>query len=199
MVKQLDISIEHRAILIAELAKLRVTRSRLREMAESVKRRTTYGNIAFEHWIAGSLVTQEELVEERKSIQREDARRWRHFNDAVNAEIERRISECRNALSPEMQAADKRAMELVAWRDRCALYEKTRRAWYDAAFIRAKHRLAECKAKLRAMSREARLTVWQKAQERGDVPGFDSVMVENSHLFPDKLIGAMDELSREPH
>jgi len=197
-VKQLNppLSAGQRTVLVYELLKLGYTVRKLRDMAENVKRRTTYGNIAFEHWMAGSVVTYEELVEERQSIQREDYKRRAQFAAEVDRMLQQRIEIAKAQLSEESQSRDKAALEAIALQDRKRSYEIARKAWYDAASIRAKRRLVECKQKLRGMDREARIAVLNLAVERGKLSTYDNAMVENIHLFPDVLLPVIDEIAK---
>ncbi len=197
LVKQITLTVDQRKSLVLELARIRATPRRLKEMAENVKRRCTFGTIAFEHWIADDIVTGEELLEERRRMHREHLRNLATIDAIVEQKIFGRIAEYRHELSEGRQSADKAAAELAAWRDRCASYAKARRAWYDQASMRAKQKLARVKAQLRGMDTSARLDVWQKAVLRGDVKSFDAAMVEQSHLFPDLLAGAMEEMAKE--
>ena len=197
LVKQVSINEDQRAILIAELLRLNLTPRRLREMAENVKRRCTFGTIAFEHWIADDIVTGEELVEERRRMHREHLKNLANIDSLVDIRIRERVDTYRHRLSEHMQAVDKEAAELAAWRDRSASYAKARTAWYEQASARAKQRLARVKAQLRGMELASRLRVWERAIARGDVRGCDMSMVEQSHLFPDLLAGAMEEMAKE--
>lgn len=197
LVKQLALTEDQRTSLTAELMMLHVRPKRLREMAENVKRRCTFGTIAFEHWITDDIVTGEELREERRRNLREHTRDLANLEALVEMRIRQRIQECRHTMSEAMQKADREVAELAAWQDRCSVYRRAVRAWYDNAAVRAKRRLADCKAKLRAMDRETRVQVWELAKRRGDTASYDLLMVEHSHLFPHVLCGAVEEMGKE--
>lgn len=197
LVKQCSVSEEQRTALIGELLLLNVTPSRLRQMAENVKRRCTFGTIAFEHWIADDIVTGEELVEERRHIHREHIRNLATIDALVDIRIQERVDTYRRQMSEGAQASDKAALELAAWRDRSASYVRARTAWYEQASARAKQKLARVKAQLRAMDEGTLLTVWERAVARGDVKSFDTAMFKQSHLFPDLLAAAMEEMVKE--
>ncbi len=91
LAKQLNISLEARMMLVADLMKMGLTRTRLRDMSENVKRQTTYGTIALEYWIQGQTLTPEEVAEERRQMRSMVENERREFAWAVEQEIRRRI------------------------------------------------------------------------------------------------------------
>jgi hypothetical protein len=195
LVKQLrpPLTQQQRTELALRLDEMKLTEEQLSLMAESVIRRSTYGTIALEYWIADDIVTQEELVAERLAIRREDERRRRNFEN----ELDDRIRELRDGLRERVEKMDvereKLLMETLALDDECVKWELQRQEWYKEAEARVRRKLSEYKQQLRLLSESERKEVLDMAVAFKIMRNWDKHVLEHIHLFADKLMPIMEE------
>lgn len=122
LVKQLKPPLTDQQVtaLALELDKLNLSSARLQEMAETVKRANTYGNIALEHWLDGQLLTPEELAERYRQMCGNVEQMHLDFKWEVEKEIRRRIQMAKedkaDPLTKELMSEVQTADEIVRLR-----------------------------------------------------------------------------------
>lgn len=188
---------QQREVLMRLLAGLGVSIERLREMGQSVVRRSTYGTLAFEHWIAGEVLTKDELEAERAAMRREHTKHWQDIDFLIEQRIRQRIAKYRRALTEDEKQRDRTIAEAVAWHDAIREHELAKVAWYEGELAAAFERIAECKKRLRSLDKATRIRVWERARDAEVVPGFDDRMVEHSTFFAHLLVDALDAVEEE--
>jgi hypothetical protein len=186
---------QQRLSLILDLAGLSLPISRLREMAESVKIKPTYGTIAFEHWISSRVMLEADVVAEHQALENKERRMWERFDFAVEDRINERIARAQAAVSSGAMVDDLSIVNLMEAENAVREWGRKLNEHAQRVAERERAKLRRVSAALRLMSRENRIEIFAEAERRGLCGHADDKMIDHAYLFSDRLRPVMDQLA----